>query len=359
MKVLIVVRPAAGGIRRHVEQIASALHGSAAELGVAAPEEMALALPAGVRRSHVPIAPRPSPGMDSRSIALLRGLFSGYDLVHAQGMRAAWLVGSAARQGGCRFVWTAHNLPPRSGPFTRWLFRRGVRDGRLVVCVSEAVRAAMLPWLPGGSAVSVVRGGVDLRLFSPAGDKDFVRQRLGLPQGPLLLGIGRFSREKGFDRLVRAMPEVLARVPAATLLLAGEGPERAALERLAAAAAPSDRIRFLGRVEDVATLLRAVNVVCVPSRSEGLGLAAIESMAAGVPVVATAVGGLTEVVEDGVTGHLAAPDDMAARIADLLVNEEQARAMGAAARARAEALFSLERMAAETAEVWREVLSMP
>lgn len=359
MKVLIVVRPAAGGIRRHVEQIVSALHGAKAEIGVAAPEEMALALPAGVRRSHVPIAPRPSPGMDARSIALLRELLSGWDLVHAQGMRAAWLVGSAARQGGCRFVWTAHNLPPRSGPFTRWLFRRGVRNGRVVVCVSEAVRAAMLPWLPGGSAIRVVRGGVDLRHFTPAGDKDLVRQRLGLPQGPLLLGLGRLSQEKGFDRLVRAIPEVLARVPDATLLLAGEGPERAALERLAAAAAPPERIQFLGRVEDVANLLRAVNVVCVPSRSEGLGLAAIEAMAAGVPVVAAAVGGLLEVVEDGVTGRLAAPDGLAARIAELLQNEEQARAMGAAARARAEAFFSLERMAAETAEVWREALNMP
>lgn len=359
MKVLIVVRPAAGGIRRHVEQIASALHGATAEIGVAAPEEMALALPAGVWRSHVPIAPRPSPGMDARSIALLRGLLSGHDLVHAHGLRAAWLVGSAARQSGCRFVWTAHNLPPYSGPLTRWLFRRGVRDGRLVVCVSEAVRAAMLPWLPGGSAVRVVRGGVDLRLFSRSDDKESLRRRLGLPNGPLLLGIGRLSKEKGFDRLVRAMPEVLARVPNATLLLAGEGPERTALERLAAAAALPDRIRFLGRVEDVANLLRAVNVVCVPSRSEGLGLAAIEAMASGVPVVATAVGGLTEVVEDGVTGYLAAPDYMAARIADLLVNDEQACAMGAAARARAEAFFSLERMTAETAAVWREALSMP
>lgn len=152
---------------------------------------------------------------------------------------------------------------------------------------------------------------------------------------------GRLSSEKGVDVLVRAV----GRLPGATLDVAGDGPERAALEALAAAVAPG-RVRFHGRLpkDDALNLVRAAVAAVVPARwHENQPLAVLEAFASGVPVVATTLGGLPDLITDGEVGRLVPPDDvdaLARTLGDLLADPDAAAAMGRAARARAEDRFS-------------------
>lgn len=172
------------------------------------------------------------------------------------------------------------------------------------------------------------------------------------PGPPVLLSGGRMVAEKGLDVAVRALALLPAGAEGPRLLLAGEGPERGRLEALADSLGVADRTRFEGWVapERMRELVAAATVVVVPSRAEPFGLVALEGSAGARPVVASAVGGLGEVVQDGVTGTLVAPDDppaLAAAIGELLAAPERARAMGRAGRERAYDVFAEDRELAE------------
>jgi len=161
-----------------------------------------------------------------------------------------------------------------------------------------------------------------------------------LPDKPGLLCLGRLSAEKGFDVVLTALAELTSRVAEARLAIAGDGPEREALTAQASALGLSRRVDFLGWVapDQIPALIAAAAVVVVPSRWEGFGLAALEAALMARPVVASDVGGLREVVEDGVTGLLVPPessDRLADAIEHLLTHPETAVKMGLAGRRRA------------------------
>ncbi len=158
-------------------------------------------------------------------------------------------------------------------------------------------------------------------------------ERCGVPAGrPLILALGRLHPNKAFDVLIRA----LARVPGAFLLLAGDGPERAALERLARASGVAARVRFLGWRDDTAGLLAGADVLCVPSRHEPLGNVVIEAFSAGCPVVAAAAAGPAGLIRDGETGRLVPMNDsdaLAAALTAVLGDPARGRLLACAARA--------------------------
>jgi glycosyltransferase involved in cell wall biosynthesis len=142
------------------------------------------------------------------------------------------------------------------------------------------------------------------------------------------------------------------------LQIAGAGPERPALDEDIRALGLNDAVRFLGWQADLAPWLAGWDIFVQPSLEEGLPIAAMEAMAAGLPVVATAVGGTPELVEDGKTGWLVPPGDPAAlvqRIRALLLNPEQARVIGAAGRARVREKFSTDRMVTELSAIYDEL----
>jgi glycosyltransferase involved in cell wall biosynthesis len=173
--------------------------------------------------------------------------------------------------------------------------------------------------------------------------------------GALLGAAGRFVPQKGFDVLLTA----LAELPQASLLLVGDGPERPRLERLLDELGLRDRVELTGWRDDASRLLAAVDAVVVPSRAEPFGLVALEAMGAGVPVVASDVDGLAEVVIDGETGLLVPPDDprrLAEAIARVLVDRELGRTLGARGREVARTTFSRERMTASYEDLYRAVL---
>lgn len=183
--------------------------------------------------------------------------------------------------------------------------------------------------------------GVDHRLFR-TGSKTRARQRLGLADGPVVLFVGRIQPIKGVDVAVEAMATIVDRHRGATLMVVGgpSGPrglaEMSALRRRAVELGLAAKIRFVGPVPHglVPDLYRAADVVMVPSRSESFGLVAAEAQACGTPVVATRIGGLTDVVDDGSTGFLIDgwdPEDHAEAVLRFLDDPELAAKMGASA----------------------------
>jgi glycosyltransferase involved in cell wall biosynthesis len=190
--------------------------------------------------------------------------------------------------------------------------------------------------------VTFVPNGIDA---VPAGDRDRTRFELGVPDGAPLLGAVAVLREqKGLDVLVRALAELVRELPDARLAVAGEGPERASLEALAGELGIGPRVMLLGNRSDVPDLLAAFDVAVSASWFEGSPLAAMEYMDAGLPIVATRVGGMPDLIEDGVHGRLVEPGDaggLAAAVVELMRDPERARAMGERARERRRAEFDL------------------
>lgn len=177
------------------------------------------------------------------------------------------------------------------------------------------------------------------------------------PGGPVVLYAGRLRTRKGVAVLLEAFARLRGEQPGATLVLAGDGEQRSALETQARALGLGDAVRFAGAQPRgaMAGWYAAADVFCLPSLYEGFPLAILEAMAAGLPVVATAVAGIPEAVEDGVTGRLVPPEDAAAlarALAELAADPTAARRMGAAGRRRVEEEFAIPRIAAAYLELW-------
>jgi len=200
----------------------------------------------------------------------------------------------------------------------RWPLRRAYR----VVVVSRALAETVSRRGVSADRISVLQNAIRPFVPPPPEEVAQVRERFELSETvPLILSVGRLSREKGHAELIAAATLLRDRGAAFRLVLLGDGPERAALERKVASLALQDRVVFAGHRPDVAPFYAAARLFVLPSHSEGSPNVVLESVAAGVPVVATAVGGVPEILEDGQTGVLVAkgqPPELAAAIERLL-----------------------------------------
>ncbi|MCL6640199.1 MAG: glycosyltransferase family 4 protein [Candidatus Rokubacteria bacterium] len=208
-----------------------------------------------------------------------------------------------------------------------------------------------------------VPSGVPIEVLAAlAPGRAAARAALALPADAFVVtGVGRLVRVKGFDVLLASLPRLVAAVPQALVVLVSDGPERRALAEQAAALGVADRVRFAGPVGEPGRLaghLAAADVCVAPSRNEGMGRALVEAMALGVPVVASAVGGIPAVVGDDEVGRLVPPDDAPALAAALVaLAEDPARRakLGEAARVRARR-FSTAVAEARMAALYAELL---
>lgn len=182
---------------------------------------------------------------------------------------------------------------------------------------------------------------------------------LDLPHhGPVVGIVGRLTRVKDHRTFLRAAARIAAECPDATFVVAGDGEDRTALQNEARAVL-GDRVRFLGWVNDLPSLYAACDVITLTSKAEGTPVALIEAGAAGKPVVATDVGGVAEVVRDGVTGYTVAGGDdaaMAAAVLSLVRDPSRARSMGDAAATHVRIRFSRDRMAGDLTALYEELL---
>src|SRR5262249_19706074 len=287
-----------------------------------------------------------------------------FDILHAQDQYAT-LTGAAAHwRTRIPFVMTRHvmgepNDTWRQAIRARLVFAAAAHSIDAVIAVSEACRQPFA--VQSGrrlSEIDTIYNGIELGEHPPA-NRDALRARLGWPPDrPVVIMVAVMRPGKGHDVLFRAVASMRGRMPGLRVVLVGSGP----LERKLRGEAPAvgGGIEGLGERADVAQLLAASDVLVLPSESEGLPTVLIEAGAACLPVVATRVGGVPEIVEDGRTGHLIDRGDaagLARRILGLIEDGDAARRIGQAARLRVEQLFTLETQARRTIEVYRRVLA--
>lgn len=238
-----------------------------------------------------------------------------------------------------------------------------------VIAVSGAVACSLNERRIFPSAkIVVVQNGIDVERFVRTSD-GFDRQefccRLRLPADKLLVGtVGEITKLKGHEDFVQAASQIVGQVPEAGFIIAGEdhsrtGEHEAALNQAVDKLGLRERVYRLGRIDKLAELYRAFDVFVSASHSESFGLAIVEAMASGTAVVATATEGASEILEDGVSGRLVpvgASEAIANAVVHLLSNSDERKSMGNAAQRRARENFGLERMIAETEQVYREAL---
>jgi glycosyltransferase involved in cell wall biosynthesis len=256
--------------------------------------------------------------------------------------------------------------------------RRGFRTrliyGPLVaraVAISPAVQAALLDGGVPAEKIALIRSAVDPRALDPRSNVDererarrTTRRALEAGEGTVVvLALASLVHRKGLDVLLEALARMQATGGSAVkdtiAWIAGEGPERAALESLSERLGLSARVRFLGRRDDAADLLAACDLLVLPSRREGLGVSALEALAARRPVVASRVGGLAEAVVDGRTGLLVEPEDpsaLAQALGRLSGDPALRRSLGEAGPDRLAQGFLASQMVAAYEKLYRSVL---
>lgn len=299
----------------------------------------------------------------------LRGYLSRnhYDVVHFHTARAHALAPFAQGRAGALVVTRRMDYAPNR-IFAPWLYNRAV-DG--VAAISPAVADALVRSGVARERIEIIPSGIDCDRFRPpnSAERQQARDALGLAPGDCAVGtVGMLEARKGQRYLIEAIQllrdgeglEAAGETTAnARCFIAGAGALADELTAEIKARRLGDSIRLMGRVEDSRTLLWALDIFAMPSVQEGLGVAALEAMACGLPVVASATGGLIEAVEDGVTGIQVPVGDaraLAKGIARLAADAESRHAMGAAGRARAVAKFGIEAMVRGTLALYRACL---
>ncbi|HEV8643047.1 MAG TPA: glycosyltransferase family 4 protein [Methylomirabilota bacterium] len=285
-------------------------------------------------------------------------------IVQSHGARTNVYAKIAARLVGVPVVLaTVHNslFDYEVGALRRRLYVAAERlTGPLahrVVAVSHAVgRDLVARYRLPAEQVVVIQNGIDPARFVPERPPAAARAELGLSPDTRLIGlVGRLTRQKGPDLLVAALPTLVTSWPQLRCLFVGDGMLGPELRRRAAALGLASHCVFLGPRHDVADLVAILDVVVLPSRSEGLPFALLEAMALAKPVVATRVGGNPEVVEDGRTGLLIPPEDpvaLARAVLFLLDRPAEAAAMGRRGRERVVRDFSLTRSVGALQELY-------
>lgn len=231
------------------------------------------------------------------------------EVVHAAGMKGILLGKAAAKWTGVKCVIHLHDTNPLD-PLTRALQRMTAGWADRCVAISRAV--AVYAHETMGVAAERVRV-----VYNPLPDVAVAEAEASDDSAVKLAIVGRLAPEKGHAPFLRAAAEWLKARPKVRLMIVGDGPLRAELELLVSALGLNEQVVFTGQRNDVAALLRAARVLVVPSLREGLGYVALEAMAAGCPVAAYAVGGIPEIIEDGVNGLLAPPGDADALLANI------------------------------------------
>jgi glycosyltransferase involved in cell wall biosynthesis len=284
------------------------------------------------------------------------------DLIHAHLPLSGVVARLAGRRAALPVVYTEHSQHERHHPLSRFANRRTWRLQRRVIAVSEAVADSINRAVGGVVPVTLIPNGVpvdELRADPEAGCR--LRAELGFDAAAPVIGqVAVFRREKRLLRWLEAAARISERRPDCRFLLVGDGPEREALEAHAAELGLGARVAFPGLLADVRPALSAMDQLLISSRFEGLPLALLEAMAAGLPAVSTRAGGVSEAIVDGATGSLASQgsaEELAELSLALIGDRERCRAYGQAAAERVEKLFSARTMQTRIEAVYEEVLA--
>lgn len=302
----------------------------------------------------------PCRGQLDRSVpATIRSLVqqTKADVVHTHGFKPDVYAWPALRRMSVPLVSTCHTWYDNDfalrayGALDRWVLRSF--DG--VVAVSDEVRDRLLQAGVRPNRVHLIRNGIDLRPFADAPDKRRQRRESG---DAFRIGlVGRLAPEKGVDIFLQAASEVLSEYPATQFVVVGDGADRPALEQLRATLRLDDNVSLPGQRGDMPDFYASIDLLVSASRKEGLPMALLEGMSSGLPVVATAVGQVRQVIDSDSVGRIVPPEDPAAlagAIKELLRDASLRQRVGAAAQNRIAAEFSADRMTADYLRVYQQ-----
>lgn len=284
------------------------------------------------------------------------------DILHTHNCGPWFYGGVAAKLAGVPcLVHTEHsNVAAQRGKMLvaeRYLAR--ITDAVVADCSKVAQQLINNQGL-ADQKVKIIYNGVNLDTFQQNGHGGHLKDSLGIAPHSQLIGcVARLAPVKDHPTLLKAFLGVKRRIKNAKLLLMGDGEQRPKIEELISHLGMNNDVILTGFRSDVSNLLQTIDVFALASKSEGMPLAIIEAMAAEKPVVATRVGGITELVVEGETGHLVDPQDaegMTRALVDLLENPSRAVALGKKGRQRAEELFSLAHTVNQYEEVYRGCL---
>ena len=320
-----------------------------------------------IRAAGVPVV-----DLGMRNKVDVRAAFRLYALLHSRRIQIlhahmfhanllAALVGRAARTPVVLATRQTVNI---GGTVREWINRLTIALCDAMVTVSRQVHEVQrrMPWIDPAKLV-VIPNGVPIEAAPSysAASAQALRREWGIDTDGMVAGtVARLGAEKGHTFLLEAVAKVQNCLPQAKFLFVGDGPMRPQLEDRARILGVADSIIFAGLRHDIPTILSLFDLFVLPSLWEGLPMAVLEAMAAGLPVVATAVGGTPEVVLDGITGLLVPPRDpqaLAEGILRLLRDPDLRQRMGGAGRERVAAHFSVEQMVQRTEKLYEQLLA--
>jgi glycosyltransferase involved in cell wall biosynthesis len=272
--------------------------------------------------------------------------------------------------GETQFLLTEHSVTNgRRRPSLRWLDRFIYSRFDQVVAVSQAVADSLQAWQPQlKDKITVVYNGINGDYFQTAEPIAEIRRQLLLePQTPTIFASGNFRFAKGFDLLLQSMVALLDRFrrenpgnnKLPVLVLTGEGTLQESMADLVQALDIAEHVRFLGFRTDMPVILRAADLFVLSSRCEGCPMVILESMALGIPIVATNVGGVPELVVDNQTGMVIEPDNptaLANGLYELLHNRERAACFAEQGQQRLVQFFAVEKSAQTMTNLYRQVV---
>ena len=282
------------------------------------------------------------------------------DVVHSHKYKTTFYAAAVCRWQSRRLVTTYHNWITTTPALKAYalLDKTLARLNDAAVGVSAPVVQTLSHWVPR-RRLHQIDNGVDVERFRPAADRVQAQQELGLAgTGPLLGCVGRLSEEKGIDRLLASLAQ-LPKSVAWRLVLVGDGEQQGALQSQAEALGLASRVHFLGRRENTARYFQAFDLYVLPSYVEAFPVALLEAMACGCPVIASTVGEVPRILDQGACGRLVANGDASgwtAAIAESLARPEALQEQADHARERVVALYSAKAMAQAYRQVYAGVL---
>ena len=288
-------------------------------------------------------------------------------VVHTHGMRMGFYGGIAARLACVpAIVYTVHistyDYPVTKGIKWFYLFLDNLtlRFSDRIICVSDSLASELRKRIPQAQdKISVINNGIDLNRFSLSQDTASLAKELNLGLRPIIGAIGRLVDYKGPAYLLEATKELLNLYPDITCIFVGDGPLRASLENLAAKLGIFQHCRFLGNRKDIPQILSILDVLVLPSLSEGKPLILLEAMAMQKPIVATSIAGVTELITDGKNGLLVEPKNpflLAGAIKQILDDPQRGKKLAEQGRATVEQYYTVEQMVGKLEDLYETVL---
>lgn len=287
------------------------------------------------------------------------------DIVHTQN-QSSWLYAViAAKLAKVPLVHTVHSNVNFNNPHPRrWLILQKylAKYTSRVICVANSNAKFMIERqnIPV-EKIKVVYNGIDSEIYNRPCDMLLKRKELAIKEEDLIVGnVARLSPPKDHETLVRAFKIVTKKIPAAKLLLVGDGPLETKIKTLVSDLNLNTKVKFLGRRRDIPELLKIFDIFVLSSSSEGLPVAILEAMASGLPVAATNVAGNPEAVINEETGLIVSaknPEALAEAICRLLQNPEEAKRMGDNGRNRVKEYFTFDKMVKEYEDIYSSLLN--